>query len=214
MPVTANTFLNIVSNCTTFSDFHTWLCDLNNNLKGKYFERFCYYYFTFEYRIPVECFYLIHDAPASVLRAFDIPREDNGVDGLLKLQTGEWLTVQVKFKQDLTKATPYGDIQKWIGEANRFRSKGVTRNILFTNAMEISKKMRGQYGIIIIKHRDLMLIKPDFFTLVIESEKQREHPRKYFPPPKPLTYTEAENQELLKQQRIANLENFRYKSTV
>lgn len=179
MPVFANTFQNIISNCNSFHDFFTWLCDLESGLKGSHFEKFCCYYMRIMYDEPVKNYYSQKHIPAKVLTSLGLPKTDFGIDGLLELQSGEWVTVQVKFKSNILQPTPWADLSTWLASTYRLAPKGISRSILFTNANVIHKELRNVPSVRVIKDIHLNRLEPWFFQMILVTEEQMAKPRRF-----------------------------------
>ena len=185
-------FSGIISKCKSFGDFYFHLTHLAPKLSGDLFELFSEYYFLFAYEQPVKNYYPVGKIPYHILRRFDLPTTDIGADALIEFQSGEWVTVQAKFRSNIHKATDYKELSTWLATTFKLAPKGVLRGILITNAEVITDKLKYSTNIIRVTGRRFRELDTDFFKLILEAEDQKKQSNLNFPPPKQITLDEKE----------------------
>lgn len=203
-----NTFQSIVSKCKTFHDFYRQVCILNNDLKGKYFEQFAEHYFCLQSVYPVKNYYPIKTIPRPILQRFALPNEDIGVDAMMELETGEWLTVQVKFKTSVTQATSYKELSTWLATTFISAPRDIRRGVLFTNAEVVTDRLKYATNIIRITGSELKhQADEDFFRKIVQRETERLQPKKPSPPP---SVQDSALREVKRQNNLNNLDRFKF----
>lgn len=137
-----NSFVSVIKETKKFDDFYKQLCQLSNELKGEYFERFAKYYLLNENRLNIKQYHRIQELPIYLERELLISSRDIGIDAVIQWENNEWTAVQVKFVHDTTKAIPYKKLSTFTSTSfcvsDRFSSA-----ILFTNSYKCDNTLKN-----------------------------------------------------------------------
>lgn len=188
---------------------------LDSYTKGVFFEKLCYYYFTLGYYSEKVKSYHTQDGgfPIKIRVKFNLPKQDIGVDGIAELETGEWISIQAKFRADINSATPYSEISTFLGTTFSMTTncKGISRGVLFTSSRIVNKKLLINNNISYIKWNDLCRLPEKFFTdiTVLETQKLQECAPPLLPPD-PILIENTTERNAIQKKMINDLEKFRY----
>lgn len=114
----------------------------DNKLKGTLFERFALEFLRCEqcWHETVEDVWLINDLPLSEQNYLNITNRDNGVDMIMKMASGEYIAVQVKFRSNLARALNFDELSTFLAHA-AVKDNKISRFLVFTTAPGVTERL-------------------------------------------------------------------------
>lgn len=139
---TMNRIDRFIVDCPSFEDFRQRIAPLSNKDKGDITERLAQIYLQTapEYRTALEKVWLLREAPASVLDATGLPREDKGVDLIALDRSGTYWVIQAKYRTDEEEALCWGELSTSFGLASPPRRNISLLVVIHTTARPISNR--------------------------------------------------------------------------
>jgi predicted helicase len=102
-----------ISSCKNVEDLFEKISGVSPSvLKGDYFERFCQIYLliTPEYQLKLDNVWRNEEIPSKIKKKLNLPRDDEGVDLLVQTTSGEFWSIQCKYRSDQDKALTYKEL--------------------------------------------------------------------------------------------------------
>jgi predicted helicase len=131
-----------IVNCLSFEEFRQRMAALSDKDKGDILERLTQVYLqtTPEYRTALEKVWLLGKAPATVLKAIGLERDDKGIDLIARHTNGTYWVIQAKYRSDEDKALGWRDLSTFFGLSSAPRRNISLGIVVHTTARPISNR--------------------------------------------------------------------------
>jgi predicted helicase len=115
------------------------ISDLNTKQIGDIFEVFCKYFFELIPYLDTEKYYIYPDIPDDLRQRLKLPKQDRGIDAIVKRKDRDWEPIQVKWRTD-RKTIPWGELSTF--ESRAFVHCSFTHAFLFTNSNDVCREFK------------------------------------------------------------------------
>ena len=117
-----------VARCASWEDFVRQLKKKSDKEKGDLFEHLVRAYLQLdpEYATKLRKVWLLEDVPSALRKKLHLPASDQGIDLIAETNTGEYLAIQCKYREDTVRPLPWREISTFTGLAF-----GICRHISF-----------------------------------------------------------------------------------
>jgi superfamily II DNA or RNA helicase len=131
-----------IVDCPSFEDFRLRVRALSKKEKGDVTERLAQVYLQTapEYRTALKKVWLLRQAPASVLTAIGLPRDDKGIDLIAQHRDGTYWVIQAKYRTDEDAALGWEELSTFFGLSSAPRRNISLAVIVHTTARPISNR--------------------------------------------------------------------------
>ncbi len=132
----------ILIQSNSWDEFRSSLALLDNKAKGDAFEKLVFYYLKLhpEYATKLQDVWLLKDVPYEISKDLNLPRQDEGIDILLRTKDEEFWAVQCKYREDVTHSLTRKELSTFTDLAFGI-CKGISLALVCTTADRFSHKL-------------------------------------------------------------------------
>ena len=132
----------ILLQCDSWDDFSSALKPLDLKAKGDAYEELVFYYLKLhpEYATKLQDVWLLKDVPPEISKELNLPRQDEGIDILVRTKDEEFWAVQCKYREDETHSLTRKELSTFTDLAFGI-SKGISLALVCTTADRFSRKL-------------------------------------------------------------------------
>jgi len=131
--------VSFLKKTSDLDDFYNKIKKKSANYKGYAFELLTKYIFLYhpQYRNQIEFAYLYDEVPQKIIKKYNLPTKDKGIDLIAVTKDNEYYAIQCKYKSTRNSATSWSELSTFCGMLNNVKGC-FEKGILVTNSYNLN----------------------------------------------------------------------------
>lgn len=162
--------INYINKLHSFDDFYTALKPLKPKQKGDLFEELTKYILLYhpDYQYITKEVWMLNEIPLTLLKKFNMPSKDQGIDLVLRTHQGKYYAIQCKFRMNVDEIITWTELATFFGLAFGV-AQGFSGGLYVTNTADITANAKAS-NIVVPLYGDFFETLSDDFFRVVESK--------------------------------------------